>query len=41
MKKFINSVDTVLTETLDGFAAAHSAYPRAWRGPQIHLVARN
>ncbi|MDG4894271.1 dihydroxyacetone kinase subunit DhaK [Mesorhizobium sp. WSM4976] len=24
MKKFINSVDTVLTETLDGFAAAHS-----------------
>ncbi|WP_442578916.1 dihydroxyacetone kinase subunit DhaK [Mesorhizobium sp. ASY16-5R] len=24
MKKFINAVDTVLTETLDGFAAAHS-----------------
>lgn len=24
MKKFLNSVDTVLTESLDGFAAAHS-----------------
>ncbi|RWG72430.1 MAG: dihydroxyacetone kinase subunit DhaK, partial [Mesorhizobium sp.] len=24
MKKFLNSVDTVLTESLDGFVAAHS-----------------
>ncbi|TIU26148.1 MAG: dihydroxyacetone kinase subunit DhaK, partial [Mesorhizobium sp.] len=24
MKKFINTVDTILTESLDGFAAAHS-----------------
>ncbi|TIV90995.1 MAG: dihydroxyacetone kinase subunit DhaK, partial [Mesorhizobium sp.] len=24
MKKFINAVDTVLTESLDGFVAAHS-----------------
>ncbi|RVA28263.1 dihydroxyacetone kinase subunit DhaK, partial [Mesorhizobium sp. M7A.F.Ca.US.001.01.1.1] len=24
MKKFINSVDTVLTESLDGFVAAHA-----------------
>ena len=35
MKKLINAVDDVLTESLDGFAAAHADIVDARRRPQV------
>ena len=40
MKKLINAVDTVLAESLDGFAAAHADICRARRGAQVRPPAR-
>jgi len=37
MKKLINSVDTILTESLDGFAAARVVYGARWRQADIHV----
>ena len=39
MKKFINSVDTMLAESLDGFAAAHADYRRARARAQVRAPA--
>jgi dihydroxyacetone kinase-like protein len=38
MKKFINSVDTMLAESLDGFAAAHADIVSL--GPERKFVRR-
>ena len=35
MKKLMNGVDTILTESLDGFAAAHADIVDARRRPQV------
>ena len=40
MKKFMNSVDTVLTESLDGFVAAHADILSARRRATSSSAAR-
>ena len=39
MKKFINSVDDLLAESLDGFAAAHSDVVALARSASLYVVA--
>ena len=40
MKKLINAVDTVLAESLDGFAAAHADIVALGDGAQVRAPAR-
>ena len=40
MKKFINSVDTMLAESLDGFAAAHADIVALGAGAEIRAPTR-